>query len=202
MICLVRYKQQLPATHKKMNKPSFVSLLLTFVSLMLFWVIMSGFLDAIHLGFGFVTVLGVMAVNHKLKSHRFFEDDLSDFSEMRFGRAIFYFFWLFWQIIISGFHVVGVIIRPSMPIRPAMLTFRADLPSSHAKAILGNSITLTPGTLTIDIEDDLFTVHALDDSTFEGIISDEMPRQVLMLFETEERQVINDVKIIRKKKLV
>jgi multicomponent Na+:H+ antiporter subunit E len=185
-----------------MNKPSFVSLLLTFVSLMLFWVIMSGFLDAIHLGFGLVTVLGVMAMNHKLKSHQFFEDDLSDFSELRFARAFFYFFWLFWQIIVSGFHVVSIIIRPSMPIRPAMLSFRADLPSSHAKAILGNSITLTPGTLTIDIEDDLFTVHALDDSTLQGIISDEMPRQVLKLFQSEERQVISDVKIIRKKDLV
>lgn len=185
-----------------MNKPSFASLVLTFISLMLFWVIMSGFLDAIHIGFGLVTVIGVMAMNHKLKSHQFFEDDLSDFSKMRFGRAVYYFFWLFWQIIIAGFHVVGIIIRPSMPIRPAMLKFRADLPSSHAKAILGNSITLTPGTLTIDIEDDLFTVHALDDSSFEGIISDEMPRQVLKLFQPEERQVISDIKIIRKKELV
>lgn len=163
---------------------------------------MSGFLDAIHLGFGVVTVIGVMAMNYKLKSHQFFKDDLSDVSDFRFARAIYYFFWLFWQIIISGFHVVGVIIRPSMPIRPAMLTFRADLPSSHAKAILGNSITLTPGTLTIDIEGDLFTVHALDDSTFQGIVSDEMPKQVLKLFEPEERQVISDLKIIRKKDLV
>lgn len=185
-----------------MNKPSFVSLLLSFISLMLFWVIMSGFLDAIHLGFGLVTVIGVMAMNHTLKSHRFFEDDLNDFTELRFGRAVFYFFWLFWQIILSGFHVVSVIIRPSMPIRPALLTFRADLPSSHAKVILGNSITLTPGTLTIDIEGDLFTVHALDDTTFEGIVTDEMPRQVLKLFQAEERQVISDIKIIRKKDLV
>lgn len=184
-----------------MNKPSIVSLLLTFISLMLFWVIMSGFLDAIHLGFGFVTVIGVMAMNHKLKSHQFFEDDLSDFSELRLWRAFYYFFWLFWQIILSGFHVVGVIIRPSMPIRPAMLTFRADLPSSHAKAILGNSITLTPGTLTIDIVGDVFTVHALDDSSFEGIVSNEMPRQVLKLFQSEERQVVSDIKIIRKKGL-
>lgn len=169
---------------------------------MTFWVIMSGYLDVIHIGFGLVTVLGVMAMNHKLKSHRFFEDDLSDFSELRFARAFFYFFWLFWQIIVSGFHVVSIIIRPSMPIRPAMLSFRADLPSSHAKAILGNSITLTPGTLTIDIEEDLFTVHALDDSTLEGIISDEMPRQVLKLFEAKERPVISEVKIIRKKEWV
>lgn len=178
-----------------MNKLSFYSLALSFISLMLFWIIMSGFLDVIHLTMGVLSVGGVMMLNYKLKAHRFFDDDMNDLKELRFARAIYYFFWMIYQIIIAGFHVVGVILKPNMPIQTTMLQFKADLPSSHAKMILGNSITLTPGTLTVDIQGDYFTVHALDESSYQGISSDEMPRQVLKLFENTDRQVISDLKI-------
>lgn len=169
---------------------------MSFISLMTFWIIMSGFLDAIHLGMGVATVMGVMYINYRLKSHRFFDDDMNDIKELRFIYAVWYVIWLFGQIVLAGFHVVSVIIRPKMPIHTTLVTFRADLPSAHARMILGNSITLTPGTLTIDIEGDKFTVHALDDKSHEGITSDIMPRKVLKLFENNDRQVIKDVKII------
>lgn len=159
---------------------------------------MSGFLDAIHIGMGVVTVIGVLYVNYQLKSHTFFDDDMNDLRDLRFGRAIYYIGWIIVQIVISGFHVMSVIIKPSMPIRTTILTFRADLPSAHARMILGNSISLTPGTLTIDIVGDTFTVHALDRNTYQGIADDSMPRQVLKLFEKGERQVVKDLKIITK----
>lgn len=179
-----------------MNKISFFSLSMSFISLMAFWIIMSGFLDAIHLGLGVATVVGVMYINYKLKSHRFFDDDMNDLKELRFFYAAGYVLWLLGQIVLAGFHVVSVIIRPKMPIHTTLVKFRADLPSAHAKMILGNSITLTPGTLTVDIEGDLFTVHALDDKSHEGITSDIMPRKVLNLFENSDRPVIKDVQII------
>jgi multicomponent Na+:H+ antiporter subunit E len=122
---------------------------------------------------------------------------MDNLDHLRFFRAIYYFFWLVYQIIIAGFHVVGIILRPSMPIDPCIIKFTVDLPSSHAKMILGNSITLTPGTLTIDIEDDLFIVHSLDKASYESLENDEMPRQVLQLFENEERPVIKDFEIIK-----
>lgn len=178
-----------------MNKLSFFSLTMSFISLMVFWVVMSGFLEWFQLTLGVLSVVLVMLVNYKLKTHRFFDDDMNDLSELRFTRAAYYLFWMIWQIILAGFHVLFVIIRPKMPIETTMIRFKADLPSAHAKMILGNSISLTPGTLTIDIEGDLFTVHALDEKSYQGIVSDEMPRQVLKLFEAEERQVISDVEI-------
>lgn len=179
-----------------MNKLSFFSLTVSFISLMAFWVAMSGFLDLVHLAMGVVTVVGVMTLNYKLKQHHFFEDDMDDLSELRFGRAFFYFFWMIYQILVAGFHVLMVIIRPAMPIKPTLVTFKVDLPSAHAKMILGNSITLTPGTLTVDIEDDLFTVHALDSNSYAGIADDTMPRQVLSLFSKENRPVVRDFKIL------
>lgn len=186
-----------PATNKLMSKFSFFSITLSFISLMLFWIAMSGFLDAIHLTFGVLSVGGVLMLNYQLKKHRFYTDDMDNLDELRLFRAAYYFFWLIYQIIIAGFHVLGIILRPSMPIEPSIIKFRVDLPSSHAKMILGNSITLTPGTLTIDIEGDLFIVHSLDDASFESLKNDEMPRQVLQLFDKEDRSVIRDFEIIK-----
>lgn len=165
---------------------------------MLFWVVMSGFFDLIHITMGVLSVSGVIALHYKLKAHRFFSDDMNDMKELRYFMAVKYFFWMIVQIVKSGFHVVMVIASPSLPTKLSVVRFKVNLPSAHAKMILGNSITLTPGTLTVDIVGDQFTVHALDESSYAGIVSDEMPRQVLSLFEKEDRQVISDVVISTK----
>lgn len=178
-----------------MHKLSFFNLSLSFIALMAFWLAMSGIFDFVHIMFGVVTVAGVMALNYKLKMLHFFPDDMDDLRELRFWKTPFYFFWMFGQIILAGFHVLRVISSPKMPIYTAIITFKVKLPSAHAKMILGNSITLTPGTLTIDIVGDTFTVHALDESSYAGIISDEMPKKVLQLFENSDRAVISDVNI-------
>jgi len=179
---------------ESMTKLSYFSLTMSAISLMIFWVVMSGFYDLIHLSMGAFSVALVIFTNYKLKTHRFFEDDMSDLKELRFHRAFTYVFWLLWQMLLSGFHVAKIIISPKMPVNFAMITFKVDLPSAHARMILGNSITLTPGTLTIDIVGNEFTVHGIDDKSFEGIINDQMPRQVLKLFLNEDRQVVSDIK--------
>lgn len=177
-----------------MKKPSIFSLLMSSISLMAFWVIMSGFYDLIHLSMGLFSVALVLVLNYKLKSVRFFDDDMNDIKELNFHRAVFYVFWMLWQMIKAGIHVAWILVRPSMPTKLQMVQFRVNLPNAHAKMILGNSITLTPGTLTVDIVGDVFTVHGLDDSSFQGILNDEMPHQVLKLFQNEMHPVVTDVK--------
>lgn len=178
-----------------MKKLSFFSIAVSFISLMIFWIIMSGFFDAVHLSFGVFSVASVLYVNRKLNSYRYFEDDIDGLQHLRYGRALYYFFWMIGQIIIAGFHVLKIISKPSMPIKPAVITFDVDLPNVHAKMILGNSITLTPGTITVDITGNRFTVHSIDTSSREGIINDQMPRQVLKLFSSEDRQVVHHVEV-------
>jgi len=181
-----------------MNKLSLFSLTMSFISLMAFWLVMSGFFGIIHITLGILSVASVMFVNYKLKTVRFYKDDMNDLGELRFARAIFYFFWMFLQVLKAGIHVVGILLRPNMPVSTSIIKFKVDLPSAHAKMILGNSITLTPGTLTLDITGDEFIVHALDDYSFQGIQDDSMPKQVLKLFEKEERPVVKDFTITRK----
>src|SRR6056297_448758 len=65
-------------TAELMGRISVLSLLLSFLSLMAFWLIMSGFFDILHISYGIVSVAVVLAVNFKLKTHRFFEDEMDD----------------------------------------------------------------------------------------------------------------------------
>lgn len=179
-----------------MKSHSLFQTLLLFVGLMLFWLIMSGYFDLLHISFGLFSAAIVLFFFHSIRQHAFFEEEKIPLKGVRPLQFVLYLFWLVWEIIKSGIYVARVILRPSMPIEPSILTFKADLPGPYAKMLLGNSITLTPGTLTVDIEGDLFTVHALTRETMAGIVDDSMPKQVLKLYSKDDRPVISEVKII------
>lgn len=178
-----------------MKKIPFINYVFSFVSLMIFWIIMSGYLDAIHIGMGVVSIAFVMVLMHGVKKEKFFDDEMSSDADYRLEAFPGYIFWLINEILKSGFNVVLTILKPSLPIEPAIIRFKVDLPNTQAKVILGNSITLTPGTLTIEIEGDEFVVHAFTKSSYSGIVDDTMPKKVLGLFEKSDRPVIRDVKI-------
>jgi len=63
--------------------------------------------------------------------------------------------------------------------------------------ILANSITLTPGTITVELENDEFLVHALMDASSTGIIDGTLPGQVAKLYEREPGQILRDVEITK-----
>lgn len=179
-----------------MKTLSLRNLLVSFVTLMTFWFIMSGFFDIVHGLMGVICVIAVMALNYQFRKHKYFEDEVDVLDKLRYGRLFLYIFWLAWQIVVSGIQVAKVILSPSLPIKPRMVKFNVDLPSAHAKMILGNSITLTPGTLTVDINGDEFIVHAIIPEAYEGITDDSMPQQVLKLFTNNVHPVVSDVTVI------
>lgn len=164
-----------------------------------FWYIMSGFFDVTHTLMGVVSVSIVMAINYKLKAFSFYENENDVIKELRFLYMPWYFIWLIWQIIVSGIEVAKILLSPSLPIKTSMVRFKVNYPNPHAKMILGNSITLTPGTLTVDINGDEFIVHAISPASFEGIASDKMPKQVLKLFTNEMHDVVSDFEVILSK---
>ena len=69
------------------------------------------------------------------------------------------------ELIISNFDVARRVLTPSLPINPGIVKFKSKLPNNYSKMILANSITLTPGTLTIDIIGDTFYIHWIDVKT-------------------------------------
>ena len=73
------------------------------------------------------------------------------------------------------------ILSPSLPIRPRILQVEASQETDIARVIYANSITLTPGTVTLDVRDGKLLVHALTTDSAEGLLSGEMDRKVSAL---------------------
>jgi multicomponent Na+:H+ antiporter subunit E len=76
--------------------------------------------------------------------------------------SIGYIFVFSWELIKSNFDVARRIISPKLPINPGIVKVKTKLKSPLGRAILANSITLTPGTLTVEIRDQYFYIHWID----------------------------------------
>ena len=96
-------------------------------------------------------------------------------------KAIFYIPWLLKEIVKSNLHVARLIFDPTLPIQPQTLWIEGSQKTDTALAIHANSITLTPGTISVEIDDNKIHVHAISDVTAEGVKSGEMDKQVSAL---------------------
>ena len=76
---------------------------------------------------------------------------------------------LIWEIIKSNAATLKLIVSPHTRVHPVIVRFRADLRTRTARVLLANSITLTPGTITVALEDNEYTVHCLDRRFGEGL---------------------------------
>ena len=165
--------------------------------LMIFWLLLSGHYDLMHISFGIFSVILVIIINYPLRRHLFAMEEHSDAWKLSLLRLIFYIPWLLWQIVIASVQVAYVVLHPKCPIDPALLRFRTSLGNLSSKVILGNSITLTPGTITLEIEKDEFLVHALMDISSTGIIDGTLPGQVAKLYQRRPKQVLGEVEVIK-----
>ena len=94
------------------------------------------------------------------------------------GRAIVYLPWLLLAIFRSNIDVALRILNPRLPVSPTLIRARATQKTALGKVIYANSITLTPGTVSVDVEDDLVLVHALSRESAEELEGGEMDRRV------------------------
>jgi len=83
---------------------------------------------------------------------------------VRAPHLIAYWAWLGGEILAANISVLKLIMRPDVDIEPRLVRVPVDLRSGTARCVYANSITLTPGTVTVDVEDDGYLVHALDKS--------------------------------------
>ena len=95
--------------------------------------------------------------------------------------ALAYWPWLAKEIVKSGWRVSRIILDPRLPISPTLVRFRPSQTSTVALATHANSITLTPGTITVEADRDEFLVHALTREAAAGVIGSEMDRRVSRL---------------------
>jgi multicomponent Na+:H+ antiporter subunit E len=93
-------------------------------------------------------------------------------------RALTYFPWLAWEIAKSAWSVAKIIVDPRLPISPTMTVVKASQRTSTGVAIYANSITLTPGTITVGVDGNDLTVHALVSGGADDLEGGGMDRRV------------------------
>lgn len=158
------------------------------VTLIALWIVLSGKLDGFHLSIGIVSAFAISLGTHRLLMlpPAIGPQGVHPFAAHPWLRLLTYLPWLMWQIAVASIHVAFVVLHPRMPIRPCMIRVQAKLPHALARLILANSITMTPGTVTIDVQGDDFLVHALTEASAQGLQPDQvegtMQQRVANLF--------------------
>ncbi len=156
--------------------------LFVLIVLSLLWMAFSGKFDWLHLSYGVLSIVLVMALSRRLILRLDTDPSQDWIPHVHWGWALSYPFWLAWQIFVANFQVAWIVMHPRLPIDPVLLRFRCGMKADLAKVILGNSITLTPGTFTLLIEDDCFLVHCIHPSLASGLMDGSMQRKVAQVF--------------------
>ena len=132
----------------------------------LVWIIFNGAVTAEIVLFGLAVSLAMYAFICKFMNYSIQKD-------MAYGkrgfRIIQYIFVLVWEIVKANFAVIKLITSSRYDLEPVLVRFKTDLKTKQARVILANSITLTPGTITVTLEDDEYVVHCLDKELAEGM---------------------------------
>ena len=158
------------------------SFLLTTVIMFGFWFLLSGQLHPILLGLGVVSSLLVARWSHDLLIGR-----VSKMPDPGRGlRIIAYLPWLLWQIILSNIYIIYLVLHPKMPIEPEIVRFKNTLKTDLGIVILANSITLTPGTVTIEGNHNEFVVHSIAKKTADDLLAGDMQARVRGIEGTEK----------------
>ncbi len=122
------------------------------------WFALSGQTAPLFLIFAGVSILLTLWLAARLK---IIDRNASPYH--RVGHALAYAAWLAVEVAKSNVAVILAILDPRRTINPALVNVKAEGRSDLARAMFANSITLTPGTVTVDIERDGFVVHALQE---------------------------------------
>jgi len=126
-----------------------------FATLLLFWLMLMGRLTVD------VLVIGVLA---SLVIALLYPNGLSFFTELRatpeaFVAGLRYFGYFFKELVKSNLRLAAVVLSPSLPIKPGIVKVRTRLKSRMGRLMLANSITLTPGTLTVEMDGEWLYIH-------------------------------------------
>jgi multicomponent Na+:H+ antiporter subunit E len=141
--------------------------LVTFFIMFFFWILISGMFDAFHLSAGVIACLLVAVFSHDLIFYG--RPDLPWLVDI--FAVLAYLPWLFYQIVVASLEITYIVLHPRMLeiIDPRLVRFRTRLRSTLARVTLAQSITLTPGTITVNMFGNEFTVYALTQKAAESL---------------------------------
>ncbi len=158
--------------------------LITFIILYGFWIFLSGQLDLFHLSLG---VISCIIVAYLSKDLLFIEKKAGKRHLLQILRFMKYLPWLFYQILLANIHVAYLVLHPKMDrlIDPRIIRFKIKLKTDISLTTFANSITLTPGTITVLFKEASFYVHAIDKKVAEDLLTGEMEDRVDRIYKED-----------------
>ena len=161
---------------KRLNAAFFMTWFIVFA----FWVVFSGRFDVFHIILGIISSTIVALISGDLMFSSPATRDMI-FTWLRFLR---YIPWLLYQILRANLHVMYLVFHPRMMelINPQIITFDSRLTSDYSRTTFANSITLTPGTITVSVSVlGKFSVHCIDEKSGEALPG-EMEQRIAGVF--------------------
>ena len=150
-----------------------------FVALCVAWILWSGYFKPLLLGLGLASALVCTYLALRMRKA---DGEGSQFKILQHVHQLAtYWPWLLLEIAKSNVEVAKIILSGKMNIDPVMIRLKAGQTTEMGQVIYGNSITLTPGTITVDIDDGELLVHALTQSGADGLHDGEMDRRITAL---------------------
>lgn len=149
-----------------------------------FWMILSGRTETKFVVYGILTAVvttwvtyPLLLVPNKDGSKKYYVFGFS------IPKMIMYFFWLMWQLVLANIDVLLATTGQELVIDPKVVRFRFRADNPMASVILSNSITLTPGTVTMNVTDDgVYEIHALTVGAAAGVLDGGMQKKVADLY--------------------
>lgn len=152
--------------------------------LFFFWILLSGKFDLKFLTYGALTAVisawicvPLLLLPNAKGTKKYFIFDVP------LAKYAVYWLWLLNEVVKANIDVVKATVKSEMVINPRVIRFRIKMDNPMAHATLANSITLTPGTVTLNVtEDGLYEIHALTDGAAEGLLEGGMQKRIADLF--------------------
>jgi multicomponent Na+:H+ antiporter subunit E len=140
------------------------------------WLLWSGHSEPLMIGFGVLSCALVVWISVRMR----IVDEEGE--PLQLGlKPCLYLVWLLKEIIQANIDVAWRVLSPRLPIRPQMIRIKSSQETDLGRVIFANSITLTPGTVSVDMVDDDIVVHALTDEAAAEDAAGEMNRRVTEL---------------------
>ena len=154
---------------------------ITFIILMVFWICLSGQFDIFHLSLGGISCALVSRISGNLL---FREKRIRSAYPWEILRFLKYLPWLLYQIVLANIHVAYLVLHPKMLslIDPHIIRFKVKLKTDTGLTTFGNSITLTPGTITVLVHEGSFYVHAINQKVANDLLTGEMEDRVTQIY--------------------
>ncbi|NGP52261.1 Na+/H+ antiporter subunit E [Thioalkalivibrio sp. XN8] len=143
------------------------------LALLAIWLLLSGLYKPVLLTFAVLSVLLTLWL-----SARMGVIDAEHHPVWAVARYLPYWPWLSVEIVKSSLDVARRVLSPAMPISPTVFEVDASQHTTMGRVVYANSITLTPGTVTLALDGSRLTVHALSSDTIDYLLSGEMDRRV------------------------